>query len=117
MTTDAVALCRNRPGPGEMIAAMAAAGPDLRVDTTGPAPLVRLYHPDGRLLLTVDGARLVQVPGEVRRLLGIDDDAVPHPVWWVESRAPDAYPEAGAVAQRFSAALVAAVGGVTWCSR
>ncbi len=116
MTVDAVALCRDRPGPAEMIAAMMAAGPDLRLDTADETQL-QLYHQDGRLLLTIDGARLVQVPGEARRLLGIDTGTVPHPVWWVESRAPGGDPGAAALARRFTSALVAAVGGVSWCSR
>lgn len=117
MTFDAVALCRDRPAPAEVIAAMLAAGPDLRADAADPMQVVQLYHPDGRLLLTVDGARLVQVPGEVQRLLGVDTDAVPHPVWWVESRAPGGDAEAADVARRFTSALVAAVGGMAWCSR
>jgi hypothetical protein len=117
MTFDAVALCRDRPGPAEMIAAMLAAGPDLRVDAADATQSVQLYHRDGRLQLTIDGARLVQVPGEARRLLGIDTEAVPHPVWWVEGRAPGGDPDAAAVARRFTSALVAAVGGVSWCSR
>jgi hypothetical protein len=116
VTFDIVALCREQPGPAETIGAMQAAGPQLRVNTVEHAQLVQLYHEDGRLLLTTEGARLVQVPGEVRRLLGFDED-VPHPVWWVESRAPGADPEAEAVARRFTRALVAATGGVSWSNR
>ena len=118
MTFDTVALCRDHPGPEVMLAAILAAGEDLRVDTVESARLVQLRHPDdGRLLLTTEGARLVQVPGEAHRLLGIENDAVPHPVWWVESRAPDDDPEAEAVARRFAHALVAAAGGAAWSSR
>jgi hypothetical protein len=118
VTFDTVALCRDHPGPAAMLAAMLAAGQELRVDTVEAAQLVQLYHPgDGRLLLTIEGARLVQVPGEVRRLLGVEGDDVPHPVWWVESRAPDRDPEAEAVARRFTEALVTAAGGVPWSNR
>ncbi len=116
MTFDIVALCGEQPAPAATIAAMRAAGPRLRVDTDDDAELVTLYHQDGRLLLTTEGARLVQVPGEVSRLLGISE-GVPHPVWWVESRAPGHDPEAEAVARRFTQALVGVTGGVSWSSR
>lgn len=116
MTFDIVALCREQPGPEATMAAMRAAGPRLRVDTIDEARLVQLYHEDGRLMLTTEGARLVQAPGEVRRLLRIDAE-VPQPVWWVESRAPGHDPEAEAVARRFTHALVAATGGLSWSNR
>jgi len=118
MTFDTVALCRDNPGPGPMIAAMLAAGEELLVDTVEEGRLVQLRHPvDGRLLLTTEGARLVQVAGEARRLLGIDRADVPHPVWWVESRAPDDDPAAEAAARQFTSALVSVVGGVAWANR
>ncbi|MQA13420.1 MAG: hypothetical protein GEV09_04375 [Pseudonocardiaceae bacterium] len=119
MTFDIVALCGEQPDPAATIAAMRAAGPQLRVDTDDDAQLVALYHEDGRLLLTTEGARLVQVPGEVTRLLGISEDhtAVPHPVWWVESRGPGHDPEAEAVARRFTQALVGVTGGLSWSNR
>jgi hypothetical protein len=116
MTFDIVALCRQQPDPALTLAAMLEAGPDLRVDTVEEARLVQLYHPDGRLLLTMEGPRLVQVPGEAQRLLGITE-GVPHPVWWVESRAPGADRDGEAVARRFTHALVAATGGISWSSR
>lgn len=116
MTFDIVALCRDHPDAATTMAALTAAGPQLQVDTVEAAKLVQLYAPDGRLLLTLEGARLVQVPGEVRRLLGVTED-VPHPVWWVESRAPGGDPEAEAVARRFTAALLSATGGMSWSTR
>lgn len=115
MTFDIVALCREQPGPAATVSAMQAAGPQLRVNTIEQAGLVQLYHDDGRLLMTTEGARLVQVPGEVERLLGIVDD-VPHPVWWVETRAPGHDQEAEATARRYTHALVAATGGM-WSNR
>lgn len=116
MTFDIVALCREYPDAAVALAAMRAAGPQLRVDTVEHASLIQLYHPDGRLLLTIEGPRLVQVPGEAQRLLGITG-RVPHPVWWVESRAPGSDREAEAVARRFTHAVVAATGGVSWSNR
>jgi hypothetical protein len=116
VTFDIVGLCRQQPDAAIALAAMQVAGPQLRVDTVDHAHLVQLYHPDGRLLLTTEGPRLVQVPGEAERLLGITD-GVPHPVWWVESRAPGGDREAEAVARRFTHALVPATGGVSWSNR
>lgn len=116
MTFDIVALCPEQPGPGALLAAMRAAGPRLRVNTVEDAKLIQLYHDDGRLVLTTEGARLVQARGEVRRLLGFDAD-VPHPVWWVETRAPNGDPEAVEAARRFTRALVATTGGVSWSTR
>jgi len=116
VTFDIVALCRDQPDAAVTLAALREAGPDLRVHTLEQAQLIQLYHPDGRLLMTTEGARLVQVPGEARRLLGITDE-VPHAVWWVESRAPGADPDAEAVARRFAHAVVAQTGGMSWSSR
>jgi hypothetical protein len=118
MTFDIIGLCTRQPDPEATLQAMLVAGPRLHVDALEEQQVVQLYHPDGRLLLTTEGARLVQVPGEVRRLLTIGDDVeVPHPVWWVESRAPTGDPEAEAVARAFTQALVAQTGGVSWSSR
>jgi hypothetical protein len=118
MTFDIIGLCARQPDPEATLAAMLAAGPDLHVDALEQQQLVQLYHADGRLLLTNEGARLVQVPGEVRRLLGIGEEVeLPHPVWWVESRAPGADPEAEAVARNFTKALVARTGGLSWSNR
>ena len=115
MTFDTVALCRDQPVPAVMLSAMLAAGEQLKVDTVDVTQLIQLRHPDdGRLLLTTEGPRLVQVPGEARRLLGVD---APSPVWWVETRTPDGDPEAEAAARRFTHALVAALGGAAWSSR
>ncbi|MPZ64127.1 MAG: hypothetical protein GEU83_00900 [Pseudonocardiaceae bacterium] len=116
MTFDMVALCREQPDTTVVIAAMQAAGPKLKVNTIEEAQLIELYHPDGRLMLTTEGARLVQVPGEPRRLLGITDE-VPTPVWWVESRSPGADPDAEAVAREFTRALAAQTEGMSWSSR
>ncbi|TVT61603.1 hypothetical protein FNH05_02760 [Amycolatopsis rhizosphaerae] len=116
MTFDVVALCGKQPEPGEFLAALLAAGPELRLHTVDETQLVQLFHEDGRLMLTTEGARLVQVAGEVARLLRFQGE-VPHPVWWVESRAPGHDREAESVARRFTHALLTATGGMSWSSR
>ena len=98
-----------------MSTALIAAGSDLKIDTDESAGLIQLFDPlDGRLLLTVETTRLVQVPGEVERLLGVSCDV---PVWWVESRSPSGDTQAAETARRFSAELVAITGGQTWAGR
>jgi hypothetical protein len=113
VTHDVIALCERQPDTGTTLAALQACGPDLRVAAVERGSLVQLCAEDGRALVTVEGARLVQVPGEVQRLLGVED--APHPAWWVEARAVD--PGAAAIARRFAAALLSETGGVSWSSR
>ncbi|MEO3770627.1 hypothetical protein [Micromonospora sp. B9E7] len=119
MTYDTVALCRSEPDAATMLGALVAVGSDLKMDTVDSAGLVQLFDPaDGRLLLTVETARLVQVPGEAERLLGVTlDDTFGGRVWWVESRAPDGDPQAAEVTRRFTDALVSITGGLTWANR
>jgi hypothetical protein len=115
VTLDLVALCAQQPDAGMTLAAMQAAGPSLLVNTIERGSLVQLCGADARPLVTIEGPRLVQVPGEVERLLGVPD--APHPVWWVESRAVADDAEAPVVARRFTAALLSLTGGVSWSSR
>ncbi|MBB5852031.1 hypothetical protein ACFQ05_02005 [Amycolatopsis umgeniensis] len=114
MTFDVVGLCRREPDAETLVSAIRAASPLSEVDTDEDRLLFLLRHPEGRLLLAIESARLVRAPGEVRRLLGVD---VPPPVWWVEGRAPEGDSEAETAARRFTAALVAATGGESWASR
>ena len=115
MTYDLIALCERPPDTGTTLAAMHACGPDLRVNTVERGALVQLCTDDGAPLVTIEGARLVQVPGEAQRLLGIDDD-LPCPLWWVEVRATG-LPGAPRIARRFAAALLSVTGGVSWSGR
>jgi hypothetical protein len=115
MTYDLIALCERPPDTGTTLAAMHACGPDLRVNTVERGALVQLCTDDGTPLVTIEGARLVQVPGEAQRLLGIDDD-LPCPLWWVEVRATG-LPDAPRIARRFAAALLSVTGGVSWSGR
>lgn len=115
MTVDLVALCEKQPDAGMTLAALQACGPSLRLNTVERGALVQLCDADDRPLVTIEGPRLVQVPGEVERLLGVTD--APHPVWWVEARAPADEAEAPVIARRFTAALLSLTGGVSWSSR
>ena len=116
MTLDLIALCERQPDAGVMLAAARACGPSLRVNTIERGSLVQLCGVDDQCpLVTIEGARLVQVPGEVQRLLGVPD--APHPTWWVETRAVADDPEAPVIARRFTAALLSLTGGVSWSSR
>ncbi|SCL48117.1 hypothetical protein [Micromonospora yangpuensis] len=119
MTYDMVALCRAEPDAAALLGALLAAGPDLKLAAVEAAGLVQLFDPgDGRLLLTVETTRLVRVPGETERLLGVAlDDSFDGRVWWVECRAPDGDPRAAETGRRFTAELVAITGGLTWASR
>ncbi|MEV6906871.1 hypothetical protein [Amycolatopsis sp. NPDC051071] len=118
MTFDIIGLCRDEPGPETVIPALAAAGEELLADFRDEQPLIRLHHPDGRLMTTLEDVHLVRTDGEVRRLLGIGADVeAPHPVWWVEVWAPGDDPEAEATARAFTTALVAGTGGLSWSNR
>ncbi|WP_037317047.1 hypothetical protein [Amycolatopsis orientalis] len=114
MTFDVVGLCHREPDAGTLVSAIRTASPLSDVEVDEDRLLFLLRHPEGRVLLAIESGRLVRVPGEVRRLLGVE---VPPPVWWVEGRAPDGATEAESVAREFTAALVAATGGTTWASR
>ncbi len=79
--------------------------------------LLQLCTDDGHALTTIEGPRLVQVPGEVRRLLGIDVPDLPHAVWWVDAWAPEHSRDGAAVTIRYIQALVALAGGHSWSTR
>lgn len=114
MTTDVIALCARLPDVGTALAALGAAGPDLRVDTEETGSLIQLRDDRGGLLVSIGSPRLVQVAGEAERLLGIAEPLT-YPLWWVETRSPG---QAGAsVARRYVAALISVTGGTTWQSR
>jgi hypothetical protein len=112
VTVELVALCRRRPELPELLAALRAAGPRLRVRPHPSGAALQLLDELDRLLLDLDRPLLIRTPGEIRRLL--DVEAVREPVWWVEVRAVGARPEAAAVARRVGTALVAQLDGVVW---
>lgn len=112
MTVDIVALCRGEPDLRGAVDALVAAEPELHADAVAGGALLQLYDDEGEPLLAVEGPVLVQVPGEVERLLGVP--GVDCPVWWVEARATSDRPEAAEIARRLADALVARLGGVVW---
>jgi hypothetical protein len=106
---EAVAICREVPSGEVVLDALLEAGGHLRVRHDGARGLVELLDDAARVVLQVDGPRLVQVPGEAARLLGMRV-AVPEPGWWVEMHG-----DAGAAA-RVAARLASGTGGVAWRS-
>jgi len=116
VTYDVVVLCERQPDAGATLGAFRACGPSLLVNVIDRGALVQLCDAQERPLVTVEGARLVLVPGEAQRLLGIEAE-LPHPVWWVEARAVRSAPDAPRIARRFAAALLSVTGGVSWSSR
>jgi hypothetical protein len=112
MTVDVIALCRRRPELPDLLAALLAAGPELRTVPHPSGTVLHLLDEHGRPLLAVEGPLLVQTPGEVRRLLGPAAGA--EPVWWVETRAASARPEAVPIAYRFAETLAGQLDGIVW---
>lgn len=111
MTADLIALCREQPNREAVTAALVAAGPELRVAGDPSGALVRLLDRAGSQMFAVEGPILVQVAGEVERLLG---RALPAPIWWVEVRAVSGRDDAFEAARRFAERLVGTLGGEVW---
>jgi hypothetical protein len=111
VTADLIALCREQPDRDAVTAALAAAGPELSVAGDPSGAFVRLLDPSGAHLFAVEAPILVQVPGEVERLLSVGFDP---PVWWVEIRAVSGRDDAIESARRFAQRLVSRLGGAVW---
>jgi hypothetical protein len=118
VSRDVVALVPVMPDVADVLAGMLAAGPELGVRPVQLGPVVQLCDEAGRPLVSIELPVLVQVPGEVERLLGPElAGRVQVPVWWVEARAPSARAGArdpGALARRFADALAERLGGLVW---
>ncbi|MFE9093652.1 DUF6177 family protein [Streptomyces sp. NPDC007264] len=112
MTKDVIALTPTMPDLRTLLAGLYAGGPDLVVGTMADGAVVQLCAPDGRPLVSVEAPILVQVPGEVARLL---DRPVPDgPVWWTEARASTTVAEAARLAGSFAGRLATVLGGIVW---
>ncbi|HEX6471191.1 MAG TPA: DUF6177 family protein [Streptosporangiaceae bacterium] len=119
MTRDVVALVQGRPDPRATVAAMVAAGADLRVRHAADGAVLQLCDPAGPPLVSIEVPLLLQVPGEIERLLGAEIARhVPLPAWWVEARAvqPAASGPAGSweIADRFAGEMTRLLGGRVW---
>ncbi|WP_169806838.1 hypothetical protein [Actinomadura macra] len=114
MSSDLVALVRRRPDVHAVADGMIAMGERLELRGGEPQP-TRLYDAGGRLLVSIEDAVQVSVPGEIGRLLGAEFAArVVAPVWWVDVRAVADVPEAMRVARRFADSLVHWLGGTVY---
>ncbi|MFI9806666.1 DUF6177 family protein [Streptomyces sp. NPDC052301] len=112
MTKDVIALTPKMPEIRTLLAGLFAGGPDLGVNALRDGAVVQLCAADGRPLVSVEAPVLVQVPGEVDRLL--PGAAPPGPVWWTEARASTAVTEAGRLAGSFAGRLTTVLGGTVW---
>jgi hypothetical protein len=110
MTVDVIAVCKARPDVEAEIGAFIAAGPDLFISPGHRSPILQLLDEEQHPVLAVDGPRLVQVPGELQRLLGVPGDV--EPMWWVEMRVPAG--REAAPARRLAEHLVQRCGGFVW---
>ncbi|MFF9210207.1 MULTISPECIES: DUF6177 family protein [unclassified Streptomyces] len=111
MTQDVIALTPDMPDIKSLLAALHAGGPGLRVNRAGGGAVAQLCTDDGRLLVSVEAPRYLQVPGETDRLLGTPSQG---PVWWTEVRASTAIPEARRLAGSVAGRLTTLLGGTTW---
>lgn len=91
MTKDVIALTAKMPDTTALMVALTAGGADLDAQAVGEGAVIQLLGAAGRPLVSVEAPVLVQVPGEVERLLGTPSAT---PVWWTETRASTAVPEA-----------------------
>ncbi|MEU1149051.1 DUF6177 family protein [Streptomyces sp. NPDC005863] len=113
MTNDVIALTSRMPDTKELLAALHAGGPDLRVRPTGGGAVAQLCTAQGDALVSLEAPRLVQVPGEVNRLLGPAVRASA-PVWWTEVRATSGIEGARRLAGSVAGRLAVLLGGTTW---
>ena len=114
MTYDVIALTRRTPDPRSIVAGMLAAGEQLRVRETANGAVIQLCDDAGRPLVSLETPVLIQVPGEVGRLLGAEYERVGVPVWWLEARAPSGMPQAEALARRFADEVARRLDGAVW---
>jgi hypothetical protein len=115
MTYDLVALVDGRPSSDDVLAGLAAAGEELGVRAVSGGAVVQLCDDDNQPLVSVELPLLIQVPGEVERMLGEAVGSVDTPAWWVEIRAT-AQDGARELAERYAHTLIDRLGGKVWTS-
>ncbi|MET7280902.1 hypothetical protein ABZS29_21885 [Kribbella sp. NPDC005582] len=113
MTYDLVALVDGRPSSEDVLAGLAAAGAELGVRAVSGGAVVQLCDDEDRPLVSIELPLLIQVPGEVERMLGAEVGTVDTPAWWVEIRA-SALEGARELAEKFARTLIDRLGGKVW---
>ena len=115
MTYDLVALVDGRPSSDDLLAGLAAAGEELGVRAVSGGAVVQLCDDDDQPLVSIELPLLIQVPGEVERMLGEAVGSVDTPAWWVEIRATT-QDGARELAERYAHTLIDRLGGKVWTS-
>jgi hypothetical protein len=115
MTYDLVALVDGRPSSDDVLAGLSAAGEELGVRAVSGGAVVQLCGEDNLPLVSIELPLLIQVPGEVERMLGTAVGTVETPAWWVEIRAT-ARDGAREVAEKYATTLINRLGGKVWTS-
>ncbi|WP_405058950.1 hypothetical protein OG474_40350 [Kribbella sp. NBC_01505] len=113
MTYDLVALVDGRPSSKDVLAGLMAAGEDLGVRAVSEGAVIQLCDEENNPLVSMEAPQLVQVPGEVERMLGVGIGPIQTPVWWIEVRA-SATQGARELAERYVDTLTTRLGGRVW---
>lgn len=112
MSTDVVALTKDRPDVGAVLEGLGARL-QLPMAVSAHGGACRVYDGAGRLVVHIPEPVLIGVPGEIERLLGGGVQAAP-PVWWVDIRAAADLADAARIARACAEELVARHGGAIW---
>lgn len=115
MTYDLVALLDGRPSSDDVLAGLTAAGDELGVRAVSGGAVIQLCGEDHLPLVSIELPLLIQVPGEVERMLGAEVGSVETPAWWVEIRATAA-DGARELAEKYASTLISRLGGKVWTS-
>ncbi|TCC07648.1 hypothetical protein [Kribbella soli] len=115
MTYDLVALVDEPPSTEDLLAGLAAAGEELGVRAVSEGAVIQLCDDEDQPLVSIELPLLIQVPGEVERMLGTAVGSVTTPAWWVEIRAT-ARDGAREFAERYATTLINRLGGQVWTS-
>lgn len=115
VSKDMVALLKAAPNEEAVQAALAAAGPEIWVASAGDGGALKISDREGGpVLALVEAPILVQVPGELERLLGPEAAHLEPPIWWVEVHASEDVEGAEVPALRFAAELSLWLDGEVW---
>ncbi|MEU6033919.1 hypothetical protein ABZ801_00760 [Actinomadura sp. NPDC047616] len=115
MSKDMVALLKTAPDEESVEAALAAAGPEVWVSDVGDGGALKISDREGgQVVALVEAPILVQVPGELERLLGPEVAHLEPPIWWVEVHASEEVENAEVPALRFAAELSLRLDGEVW---